>query len=77
MSKTTDQLVRIASAGGGIIIRASEKNTDQFVIIATAMANSPYEIKPTLTLLGAGYEKNTDQLVRIAEAGKGCVVFEI
>jgi len=36
MAKTTDQLVRIASAGGGMILDATGKTTDQLVRIASA-----------------------------------------
>ncbi|WP_272671895.1 hypothetical protein [Providencia sp. PROV123] len=74
MSKTTDQLVRIAAAGGGITIKASDKTTDQLVRIAAAMASSSHQNKPTLTLYEAN-TKTTDQLVRIASAGRGCVNF--
>jgi len=76
MSKSTDQLVRIAAAGGGIRLNASSKSTDQLVRIAAAMANTTYSNKTTLALYGID-SKSTDQLVRIAAAGKGCVVFEL
>lgn len=75
MSKSTDQLVRIA-AGGGIRLEASSKSTDQLVRIAAAMANTIQSNKATLALYGID-SKSTDQLVKIAAAGKGCVVFEL
>jgi len=71
MSKTTDQLVRIAAAGGGFTIDSS-KTTDQLVRIAAVAAQSGAKI----TIEGAG-SKTTDQLVRIASAGKGAVVFDM
>ena len=36
MSKTTDQLVRIASAGGGMYLNADNKTTDQIVRICSS-----------------------------------------
>lgn len=67
--KTTDDLVRIAAAGGGFILTASHKTTDDLVRIAAAAKMSG----ATVTLTGLDH-KTTDDLVRIGAAGKGCVV---
>lgn len=69
--KTTNQLIDIARAGGGIRIDASTKTTDQLVDIARAASNKMVH----LTLANAN-AKTTDQLIQIARAGKGCVVFD-
>jgi predicted RNA-binding protein YlxR (DUF448 family) len=71
MEKTTDQLVRIASAGGGMIIDVTGKNTDQLVRIASASSQSG--VKLIITNVNS---KTTDQLVRIASAGKGNVILD-
>ncbi|NOH19112.1 hypothetical protein [Vibrio cyclitrophicus] len=72
MSKTTDQLVRIASAGGGMYINADNKTTDQIVRIASAASGKGAKI-----IVTNSSRKTTDQLVRIASAGKGCVMFDL
>lgn len=69
---TTDNLVRIAAAGGGIILDCGTMTTDSLVRIAAAAANSGSKI--ILTNLG---KKTTDNLVRIAAAGKGNVVLDV
>ena len=72
MTKMTDQLVRIVSAGGGMIIDGDGKMTDQLVRIAEAASQSGAKI--IITNVGT---KITDQLVRIATAGKGNVIFDL
>ena len=72
MGKSTDQLVRIAAAGGGMQINAKGKSTDQLTRIAAAASNSGAQIA-----IISSSSKSTDQLVRIAAAGKGCVVFDL
>jgi len=72
MAKTTDQLVRIASAGGGLIIDGESKTTDQLVEIASASSQSNSKI--IITNISS---KTTDQLVRIASAGKGNVILDL
>ena len=72
MTKMTDQLVRIASAGGGMIIDGDGKMTDQLVRIASAASQSGAKI--IITNVGS---KMTDQLVRIASAGKGNVILDL
>lgn len=72
MNKTTEQLVRIAAAGGGFYIDTSNKTTEQLVRIAAAASRSNAKIVVT----GAS-NKTTEQLVRIAAAGKGCIMFDL
>lgn len=69
---TTDSLVRIASAGGGLIVDARGKSTDNLIRIAAAASISGAKI--TIKYYDGIM---TDNLVRIAAAGKGCVVFDL
>lgn len=71
MSKTTDQLVRIANAGGGMRIDGSAKTTDQLVRIANAAS-----VRKAQMIIFNINSKTTAQLVRIAVAGKGCANFD-
>lgn len=70
MSRTVDDLVRIAAAGGGMKV-PSHYSTDDLVRIAATASSKGSQI----TIAGAS-ERATDDLVRIAAAGKGCVVFK-
>jgi len=72
MAKTTDQLVRIVSAGGGLIIDGESKITDQLVNIASASSQSNSKI--IITNISP---KTSDQLVRIESAGKGNVILDL
>ena len=67
MSKPTDQLIQIVSAGGSIVI--DNKPVDQLVTIVAAAARAGAQV----TIKG---NKPTDQLVQIARAGNGNVVFD-
>ena len=69
-TKSTDELVRIALAGGGFKLNASLKSTDDLVRIA--LATSTHGNKLTFS----GINKSTDELVRIALAGKGNIILE-
>lgn len=69
--KTTDELVRIVMAGGGLTIDGSYKSTDELVRLALAT-----NAKGTkLTIINLTY-KTTDELVRIAMAGQGNVTLD-
>lgn len=70
MSLTVDQLVRIASAGGGLKVDAKLKTVDQLVRIASAASNHKAILEIINTTL-----LTVDQKVRIASAGKGSVFF--
>lgn len=69
--KSTDELVRIAAAGGGFVLAASLKSTDDLVRIAAAASHKGARVTFTGLKL-----KSTDELVRIGAAGQGCVVLE-
>lgn len=72
MTKTTDQLIKIASAGGGMIIDGKSKTTDQLVKITSTASKSGSKI----IITNAG-TKTTDQLVKIAVAGNGNAIFDL
>ncbi len=68
--KSTDDLVKIVSFGGGVVID-STKSTDDLVKIASFAAGKGSRI----VIKGAG-RKSTDDLVKIASFGKGTVLFD-
>ena len=70
--KSTDDLVRIALAGGGLTLDGSKKHTDDLVRIALATKTGGAK----LTITGISAVRHTDDLVRIAIAAKGLVSFE-
>ena len=72
MKKTTDQLVRIASPGGGMIISGKGKTTDQLTRIASSSSKSGAKI-----IISDVSSKTTDQLTRIASAGNGNVILDL
>jgi hypothetical protein len=72
MSKMTPQIGEIVAAGGGVILDAGSKTRPQLVEIAAEAARSG----ATVILRNVG-NKLTSQLVDIARAGKGKVIFEI
>lgn len=67
----TDDLIRIAAAGGGFRLFPGVRPVDELVRIATAA-----ESGGALVFLLGMSTYMTDDLVRIATAGKGHVVFE-
>jgi len=69
--KTTDDIVRIVSFSGGVILDAN-KTTDDLVRIASFAAGKGSHV----IIRGAG-KKTTDDLVRIASFGKGAVIFDL
>lgn len=69
--KSTADIVRIVSHGGGVIVDSS-KATDDLVRIASQAATSG----ATVIIRGAG-NKSMDDLVRIASHGKGKVIMEL
>ena len=70
-SRLTDDLIRIAAAGGGLRLDASARMTDDLVRIAAAARTG----SAILTLRGMS-ARMTDDLIRIAAAGKGSVILE-
>ena len=73
-TKTIDDLVRIAAAGGGMHVAARMRTDDLARIASAAAASSNRGARIIVTGRSA---KSTDDLVRIAAAGKGCVVFDL
>ncbi len=71
MSIVTDDLVKIADAGGGLTLDAGTKSKDELVQIVTAAAM--FDAGVTLRNVTA---LAVDDLVEIAKAGDGCVTFE-
>ncbi|ASM79210.1 hypothetical protein VITFI_CDS3433 (plasmid) [Vitreoscilla filiformis] len=64
-------LIQIAAAGGGLTLNAKTISLNDLVRIAAAAST----LRATLKLTSAG-ERSVSDLVKIAAAGKGCVVFE-
>ena len=70
-SRTVDEIVRIAGAGGGFRMDVRSRRTDDLWRIATAAA------KKGSRIIFEGLEaRTTDELWRIAKAGEGCIAFE-
>ena len=72
MGKTTDSLVRITAAGGGLIIDCEGKTIDSLVRIAAATKTKGSKIIMT-NLKG----KTTNSLLRIVDAGDGNVILDV
>lgn len=70
-TRSVDELVRIAAAGGGFRLDAAIKRTDDLVSIASAASQRGARV----TFAGLGI-RSTDELVRISAAGQGCVFLE-
>jgi hypothetical protein len=68
--RPTNDLLRIAAAGGGLELEASLRPTADLMRIAAACANGG----GTLILRGMSL-RPTDDLMRIAAAGQGKVIF--
>ena len=69
--RQTDELVRIAAAGGGIKMAAGVRQADDLIRIAAAASTKGGRV----TFTGMA-NRLGDELIRIAAAGKGCVSFE-
>ncbi len=69
--KTTEELLKIAMAGGGFVLDGGRRTTEELVQIATAAKRSGV----TLVFRNMAVRR-TESLVRIAAAGKGHVIFE-
>ena len=71
MSMSTDDLVKIVDAGGGLTLDAGTKSKDELVRIAEVAAMSDAGVTfRNVTALAV------DDLVEIAKAGDGCISFE-
>lgn len=67
--RSTEELVRIAVAGGGFTLNGAHRSTEDLVRIAVAGGG-----KVRLTFTGLA-NRTTDDLVRIAVARRGSVEF--
>ena len=66
-----DDLIRIANAGGGFRLDATHRYPDELMQIATAAKTGG------ATVIFSGMSTYyTDDLIRIATAGRGSVIFE-
>lgn len=72
MAFTTDSLVRIAAAGGGIVMDCKGNTVDTLVRIAAATKQTGAKFVLTNT---EGF--NVDSLIRIGAAGAGNVIFDL
>jgi hypothetical protein len=70
-ARPIDEMVRIAAAGGGMVIDAGAWPTPELVRIATAAAKSCARVQ----LHNVSAIRTTDDLAQIALAGGGTVVF--
>lgn len=70
-SRQTNDLVRITAAGGGFRLNASTRPTDDLIAIAGAARKGECHI----VFIGMN-NRLTDEIVQIAEAGKGQISFE-
>ena len=71
MTKATDDLIRIAAAGGGMHVPAT-KSTDDLIRIAAAASSRKAKI-----IITDASGKSTEDLIRIAAAGNGSVIFDL
>ncbi len=69
--KSTEELIRIAAAGGGFILEGGRRPTDELTKIAAAAKRSG----ATVIFRNMAVRK-TEDLAKIAAAGKGCIIFE-
>ncbi len=71
MSMTTDELIKIVSAGASVTLDVGTRTKDELVKIARAAADS----EVLVTFRNSG-EMAVDDLVEVAKAGDGGVTFE-
>jgi len=69
-TRMTEDLIKIAGAGGGFHLNASTRMTNDLVRIAAAASTSGAKL-----VFSGMSTRMTDDLARIASAGKGNVVF--
>jgi hypothetical protein len=69
--KTTEELLKIAGEGGGLVLNGGKRTTDELALIAGAAKRSG----ATIIFRNMAVRK-TESLLKIAKAGKGRVIFE-
>lgn len=68
--RTTDDLIKIAGAGGGLVLDAATRSTEDLIRIAHA--GSAKRVQLVFKGLAT---RSTEDLIKIAFAGNGCVQF--
>ena len=69
--RTTEDLIRIAAAGGGFLLHAAGRTTEDLIRISSAAKASGDHV----TLAGLT-GRTTEDLIRIGAAGRGFVILE-
>ena len=69
--RSTEDLIRLVQAGGGLRLSATDRTTDDLVRIAAAAAE--WGVPVTFSGLAS---RSTDDLLLIVDAGQGVVVLE-
>ena len=69
--KSTDEIIKIVSVGGSVIVDAS-MGTDSLIKIASIAASTGARV-----IFKGANKILTESLVRIAEVGKGKVIFDL
>jgi hypothetical protein len=70
-TRSTEDLIRIAAAGGGFRLVASVRPTEDLIRIAAAASTGSARI-----FMSGLSMRPTEDLIRIGAAGQGCAVFE-
>jgi hypothetical protein len=70
-TRNTDELIRIAAAGGGFRLVAGVRTTDDLIRIAAAAKSGGARV-----YFSGMSTRITEDLIRIGAAGKSSVVFE-
>ena len=70
--RTIEEIFQVVQAGGGVILNAKFQFPDHLIRLATVAASSGATV-----ILKDTDELNTDEMIRIAQAGKGRVIMEI
>jgi hypothetical protein len=68
--RSTDDIVRIAAAGGGFTLDGASRSTEDLIAIAKAANNGQADI----AFRGLA-QRPIDDLIKIAEAGSGFITF--
>ena len=69
--RSTEDLMRIAAAGGGFTINGGPRTVEDLMRIAAAASSKGARV--TLTGMNS---RTAEDLMRIAAAGKGCIAFD-
>lgn len=69
--RSTEELIRLVQAGGGLKLTATDRSTEDLVLIAAAAAE--WGVFVTFSGLEG---RTTDDLLRIVAAGQGSVVLK-